>query len=334
MKRSWFKLRNPDIFQGDLKNDLYFEGWYFKLVDDSKQNSIAIIPTIAINQLQKNSHVAIQVLDALQLKYNYIRYPLTEFRASDKEFKVKIHRNYFSKSRLSLDIKRPELDLKANLKFDNLVPIPRSLISPGIMGFLLYFPFLQTYHGIVSMCHSIRGTMSINDRTIDFKKKAKGYIEKDWGQSFPAAWIWMQTNHFDQENVSFMCSVAKVPLFNKHFTGFLCMLWVHGKFYRFASYNLSRIRYLKGFKKKAFIVLENMNYHLTIKASLGKTVDMKAPQAGSMVGHCFESMESKIEISLFQKDVKGTNKNDVKILFKGTGIKAGLELMNVKLLEV
>lgn len=23
----------------------------------------------------------------------------------------------------------------------------------------------------------------------------RGYIEKDWGQSFPAAWVWLQINY-------------------------------------------------------------------------------------------------------------------------------------------
>ncbi|MCW5857485.1 MAG: hypothetical protein KIS63_04285 [Caldilineales bacterium] len=27
-------------------------------------------------------------------------------------------------------------------------------------------------------------------------------MEKDWGQSFPAAWVWMQTNHFGAAGTS------------------------------------------------------------------------------------------------------------------------------------
>jgi tocopherol cyclase len=332
--RPLHKIRNPEIFQGDLKKSHYFEGWYFKLVDDTGKNSIAIIPTIALNRSENNSHAAIQVLDEQKLKYYYLKFPLSRFEASEREFRIRIDKNYFSKSKIQLNIDRAELNLKANLILSNLTPIPTTLWNPGIMGFLSYVPFLQTYHGIVSMDHTIQGEMEINNRTVTFSEKSKGYTEKDWGRSFPSAWIWMQTNHFKREGTSFMCSIANVPLFNQTFIGFLCVFWHKGKFYRFTSYNLSKIRYLKGYKDKAVIFLESNEYFLIIKAFLGETVDMKAPQLGSMDAHSYESMNSRIEVKLFKKDKSIYQIKDSELIFQGTGTKAGLELMNVDKLEV
>jgi hypothetical protein len=332
--RALHKIRNPEIFQGDLKKTHYFEGWYFKLVDDTEKNSIAIIPTIALNRFQNNSHTAIQVLDEQKLNYYYIKFPLSRFKASEREFQIRIDKNYFSKSKVHLNIERKELNLRANLILSNLTPIPTTLFNPGIMGFLSYVPFLQTYHGIVSMNHSIHGEMEINNRTITFSEQSKGYTEKDWGTSFPSAWIWMQTNHFKQEDTSFMCSIANVPLFNQTFTGFLCVFWHKRKFYRFTSYNLSKIRYLKGYGNKAVIILESNEYFLIVKAFLGETVDMKAPQLGSMVAHSYESMNSRIELKLFKKDKVMNQIKGSELIFQGTGTKAGLELMNVDKLDV
>ncbi|MCK7537696.1 MAG: tocopherol cyclase family protein [Marinilabiliales bacterium] len=30
----------------------------------------------------------------------------------------------------------------------------------------------------------------------------RGYIEKDWGHSFPSAYVWMQSNHFQLARIS------------------------------------------------------------------------------------------------------------------------------------
>ncbi|MEZ4893124.1 MAG: tocopherol cyclase family protein [Saprospiraceae bacterium] len=37
--------------------------------------------------------------------------------------------------------------------------------------------------------------LTINGEELDFTG-GKGYMEKDWGRSFPSAYFWMQTNHF------------------------------------------------------------------------------------------------------------------------------------------
>ena len=37
------KTLNPEIFQGKYKTKKYFEGWYFKLIDQYEQKVFAII---------------------------------------------------------------------------------------------------------------------------------------------------------------------------------------------------------------------------------------------------------------------------------------------------
>ena len=43
---------------------------------------------------------------------------------------------------------------------------------------------MECYHGIVSMDHTVNGLIEINNEKIDFSE-GRGYIEKDWGRSFP-----------------------------------------------------------------------------------------------------------------------------------------------------
>ena len=63
------------------------------------------------------------------------------------------------------------------------------------MGWYSFVPFMECNHGIVSVNHDLYGEISVNGNVIDFNN-GKGYIEKDWGVSFPEAWIWIQSNNF------------------------------------------------------------------------------------------------------------------------------------------
>jgi len=70
------------------------------------------------------------------------------------------------------------------------------------MGWYSYIPFMECKHGIVSVNHKISGTLRIDNELIDLNE-GKGYIEKDWGTSFPEAWIWIQSNNFNNPDTAF-----------------------------------------------------------------------------------------------------------------------------------
>jgi tocopherol cyclase len=49
----------------------------------------------------------------------------------------------------------------------------------------------------------------VGGRRVD-SSDGRGYIEKDWGRSFPRAWIWAQSNTFTKPGTSFLFSLARV----------------------------------------------------------------------------------------------------------------------------
>jgi hypothetical protein len=107
------------------------------------------------------------------------------------------------------------------------------------MGWYAWVPGMECYHGIVSMDHSLYGSLVINGGKMDFTG-GRGYMEKDWGQTMPRAWIWMQSNHFEKPGTSFTFSIADIPWGRHHFKGFLGGLLLDGQLYRFATYTGAR----------------------------------------------------------------------------------------------
>ena len=99
---------------------------------------------------------------------------------------------------------------------------PNSFFSPGIMGPYSFIPFMECYHGILSMNHNISGVINHNGIDISFDG-GKGYMEKDWGHSFPKAYIWMQSNHFSKPNISIKSSIAIIPWLKSSFIGHIIL---------------------------------------------------------------------------------------------------------------
>lgn len=106
----WNKLQNPEIFQGNKEKKSYFEGWYFKVVDQNGSNIYAIIPGIALDRKKRASHSFIQFFDGGKGEYDYFKFDVDEFQASEGKFAVNIGGSYFSSTKIHLDTKEWEND--------------------------------------------------------------------------------------------------------------------------------------------------------------------------------------------------------------------------------
>ncbi|MFW5821015.1 MAG: tocopherol cyclase family protein, partial [Bacteroidota bacterium] len=247
----------------------------------------------------------------------YLRYDHKAFRYSRNSFKVWVGDSFFSQSKMSLNINEPDFMVKGEMKYTHSADFPSSFSSPGIMGWYSFVPFMQCKHGVVSMNQFANGQISINHALIEFNN-GKSYIEKDWGSSFPSAWIWLQSNNFDNPQVSVMLSVAKIPWLGSFFMGFLAFLYLEGETYLFTTYNNSKFE-LKDYDDNfIFIDLRKKDMFLSIKIERKKSGELMAPDKGKMNRMIKESVDSIVEVTLSDKNGK--------TLFSGTGRRAGLEV--------
>lgn len=308
--RSFF---NPEWFQGWGKTRKYFEGWYFKLVTADEQRAFAIIPGIAMDE-NGRAHSFIQCLDGKNKTSRYFSFEAAAFRPSSHSFQVSIGENRFSDQELKLAIP----GLAGELKFSNTVGWPKPFYSPGIMGPYAFAPFMECYHGIVSMDHSLSGRLQVDGKEIDFDGGG-GYIEKDWGRSFPSAYFWMQSNHFSQPGTSLKASVARIPWIRKAFTGFIAGLWWENRLYRFTTYNGTVLKKSFADEKQVHLVMENRRYGLEITAQRDQATGLASPILGFMNGRIEESMTARLDTRFYESKTK-------KILMQDQGRNAGLEV--------
>jgi hypothetical protein len=173
------------------------------------------------------------------LRTGYIRYLLSAFQYNQTPFVLKVGNSVFSETLVSIHLEEDDFRMEGILKLGPFQAIKRTPLSPSIMGFFAYIPNMECYHGVISMNHAVDGTVAFGTKACDFTG-GKGYLEKDWGTSFPEEYVWIQCNHFRDEGTSLFFSVAKIPYRGSSFEGFICNFIVDGIEYRFATYNRSK----------------------------------------------------------------------------------------------
>lgn len=289
------KIFNPIIFQGNINKTDYFEGWYFKQVHSKTGTTYAFIPGISISKKEK--HCFIQLIISPSMDTYYFKFPIESFSYKDFPFEVKIDKNTFSESGIRLDIYDKGLIINGNLKYGKFQKIERTLFMPSIMGYFAYIPKMECNHGVISMNHEVNGLLEINGKELKFDKD-KGYIEKDWGKSFPEKYIWIQGNHFSRENDSFFCSIAKIPFLGKSFMGIIANLHFNGTEYRFGTYKGSKLKDLIIKEKRVSFKLVNKSYYLKIEGIIDKSGILKSPRNGEMSETIKEGLGGKINLEL------------------------------------
>lgn len=309
------RLYHPEMLQWNRKHKQYFEGWYFKSVSADQTSAVSVIPGISVQEADR--HCFIQLVDAVNQKSHYFKYDFDEFWASDTDFDVKIGRSSFNLKQMSLDIDQDATVIKGTLAFENIIPWPVTLFSPGVMGWYSFVPLLECYHGVLSFNHRLTGQLNIDGRELDFGG-GKGYCEKDWGISMPESWIWMQTNHFEETDASFFGSIATIPWRGRMFIGALHGFYYRGQVHRFATYTGARVSGLNIDGDTVTYSVYDKRMRIEVKGTRASGVTLMAPSFGEMSTKIQETLASEVEIRFLK---------DGKLVFEGTGKNAGLEFV-------
>ena len=307
------KLYHQEIFQGSLKKKNYFEGWYFKHVSADKGNAFAVIPGISVSG---DSHSFVQYVDGNSGKTSYFRYETGDFVFNRNKFEIQIGKSHFSANGISLNLNNSDFSVLGEINYSEISGLPKSILMPGIMGWYSYVPGMECNHEVVSVNHKLSGSLSINGTINDFTG-GNGYIEKDWGTSFPESWLWLQCNDFNSSPVSIMISVAKIPWKGSYFIGLVAFVSIEGRTEILATYNGAKVERLNRIDENTTEVrLKKGHFSLSAIITKKGVGTLKAPKLGAMESNIKESINSEV---FFEYRKSGN------IIFSGKGTRAGYE---------
>lgn len=309
-------IKNPKLFQGEKYLSIdknYFEGWYFK--NTTNNYSISFIPGINVERGKAKSFIQVITSDSSY----FINYNINDFKFNTKPFYIKIGNNFFSENSIHIDIfdDIQNIKIKGNINYSNNKNISTNILNPNIMGPFSYIPNMECNHAILSMRNNVNGQININDRKYDFYNGI-GYIEKDWGCSFPKSYIWCQGNNFKKTDASFMISIANIPFKILEFRGLICVLNDGNKEYKFTTYNNAKIEEYNVNNNSINITLKKGKYYLNIKSQNNVAFKLSAPIKGRMKKDIYESISSQMALTLKRGD---------DIIFNDISVNCGLEVV-------
>lgn len=289
----------------------YFEGWYFKqTLPDGRV--IAFIPGMSLGSIP---HAFIQINDSV-LGSCYVRFPLEEFSIHSNDLNIRIGGNEFRLDGIALDLKSPLGHFQGSIGFTEMQMLKPRILRPGIMGPFSYIPGMECYHGLVSMDHRLDGGIWITppghsaESHLLSADGGRGYIEKDFGSSFPHAWIWMQANSFTESGASFMLSYAHIPLGSRGFPGQLGF-FRHPEFAPrgriFGTYSRRKIRFTRISDEGGRIECRvadrerNSNFRIDVQAVTDGGRELIAPTQGNMERRIKETVSGTLKLTLYDR---------------------------------
>lgn len=234
-----------------------FQGWYFKC--QSQSQTVALIP--AQHRFDGDSGCSLQVIT----QEGAWSLPFSQKALTFSRDGVRLGENRFSPAGLRLNLRTKDLTAFGSLRFGPLTPL-----RYDIMGPFRFVPFMECRHQVVSMAHSVTGSLEINGTPYRFCQD-DGYIEGDRGRSFPKRYLWTQCC-FPQG--SLMLSVADIPFCGGQFTGIIAAVRFLGKEYRLATYLGARLISLHNGR----VILRQGRFTLTAKRLDAPGHGLLAPQ--------------------------------------------------------
>nr|WP_325199122.1 tocopherol cyclase family protein [uncultured Oscillibacter sp.] len=264
------------FFRSTNRTGPYFEGWYFKLQNPQGQ-ALALIPALHIDEEGRRA-ASLQVISKDQAWW--LEYPEAQLHVSRRPFQVQAGQSRFGSQGIELHIQRDGLSLRGILRHG-----PFTALRSDIMGPFRFFGGMQCAHGVISMGHSLSGSLELNGRRLDFSDGI-GYIETDRGRSFPSKYLWTQCVWGGPELRSLMLAIAAIPLPAGGFTGCICSVFHDGREYRLATYRGAKIEAWSS----SGAVIRQGKYRLEAQLLSERRQALRAPVEGRMERTIHESL--------------------------------------------
>lgn len=242
----------------------YFEGWYLK--HSNGRDSVAFIPGLSLGGSESKAFIQV-ITDHASY---HVPYSIKEYSARGP-MHVRVGNCHFTPNGAWIDIDTPELRCRGQVRYGSFIPLRYDFMGP-----LALLPGLECRHGVVSMGHRLQGELTLNGKILSLYNGA-GYIERDWGSSFPDTYLWVQCNEFPQK-LCVMAAIATVPLGCLTLPGCVAILTTPRREYRLATYLGAQVLYHHG---GGFAIRQGC-YTLEAEVEDGRAHHLLAPAGGGM----------------------------------------------------
>ncbi len=297
-------LTDPNAYHW-AGQEIYFEGWYFKVSDPATGQSFLFIYAVynpdsaapgstAFIMAGRNSPGSGDLI--------YQEFDTDLFSSSYEQFDTAIGDNNIIYGDLdSLHAEGAVSDAGNSCEWNFDLTVTASW--PFTMGWMAAIPGLQTYWHVGAMKAAATGWISWNGERFEFEEII-GYQEKNWGDEFPETWFWIQANDFDDPDACCLSiGGASMPIgpvtFNATGIGFRHA----GRLYTF-SFPQQPARIIPDIQPGTWRILAAKGRHkIEIDASCDTDhmLNLMNPTISGIVPWTWESIAGSVSVRLYER---------------------------------
>jgi hypothetical protein len=276
-------------FHGKKKRLHFFEGWYFK--QQEGEETISFIPGI---QMDENECKLAFIQVIMKEKSHYFTFPINKFYANQDILFIRIDKNLFTRKGIYIDIsqvnsRNEKVCIKGHFNYGSLTKVNYSIMGP-----LQYLP-LPCKHGVISMRHQVDGSMQLDEKSI-VMSHGIGYLETDYGTSFPRNYLWTQANATRVQAPQIFATIVTLPICKQEVLGCVAVIIYQGKQYRLATYLGAKILIVK----ESLAIIQQGRWTLCIHMDKERRAqELLAPCKGELSRKIKEDVKCVVRYSLY-----------------------------------
>lgn len=274
-------------FHGIKYKKNVFEGWYFK--HQKGYQSLSFIPSVMVDAQGKGMAILQILTDKKSWEFTY---PLCEFNSEEEQLSIRMDNSFFTERGCTLNIKEEGININGRIDYGPLL-----MLDKDIMGPFRFLPKMECNHAVISLFHTCLGSIEINGEVYDFEN-GLGYIEMDWGYSFPRDYVWTHCSWKDEFENSIVVAAARIPYLGLSFKGCIGCLLYNQKQVVLATYFGAKIMQLS----EDVLVVRQKDLRLEVHCTTPNPVEVKAPKKGQLIHHIKESLSCTVHYRLFEKN--------------------------------
>lgn len=281
---------NPTILRGNFNRNKYFEGWFQKIFSAKHQASFVVIYGYATrNSNDTFGFIQMHIPDEKPL---LLHFPKEEVFCDPGQHLVRMGNNILTTERISVNTDEVEVDLS----LDKNEPL-RSFKNS--MGYSYVIPNLPCYHSVLNKSHIVSG--EINSKSSRFSLDNEiGYLEKNWGTSFPENYVWLHAVDPENMEVDLLFSQAEINWMGKKFIRHVGYFRFDGKQIDLRELRDCSISISKLNSHDQHIRISSKAIEMKMEITLAQNIVFKGPHNGTLSRDILHHTDVRVAVSFKQ----------------------------------
>jgi hypothetical protein len=278
----------PNSIRGNFERNKYFEGWFQKVY--SKEHNASFILIYGYATQNSDDHFGfLQVLIPNQ-EPEIAYFPKNEVSCDIEQHIFRMGKNLMTTELIRIDINGLRIDL--NFKNSQL-----SRTFKNSMGYAYFIPNLPCYHSVLTTAQNVSGEIQHNGVYYTLNN-AMGYLEKNWGTTFPESYFWIHAVDPNNPARSLLFSKAKIVWLGKTYikhVGYLCLDGQQIELRELKNFSVSNSNVSP---ENQIIQMRSASAQIDLSLDYGREVVFHGPKDGALSRLIQHKTDVKIEVLL------------------------------------